>query len=277
MPWVVFEAADTTKSPLVILIDPLLELLELNSSSKELTFILIKDESGEMLEFKLISPNSIKTLPEPLFLSAAIVNSVFRSLKWTLPAVPILLPEIPYSVFPSFNNKEPWLLSVSSANNLLFPRTKSICPVLSNRFDWTSKTFPPVSKLKVPPSLYFPETSRLTPWALKLKEALFSDVFTDVPIEIPSISSKNSPWPVDLSPEISNLLPLKSKPKYALPDVLKPAIILFELSIWRLKSPAYSWTPKPKDISSIEKSKVPVLLSLLTLEENETLSTSKLK
>ena len=110
------------------------------------------------------------------------------------------------------------------------------------------------------------------PEEFKIKDALFSEIFTEVPIATPSMSSKNSPRPVDLSPEISNLLPLKSKPKYALPTLLKPAIILFELSILRLKSPPYSWTPKPKDISSTEKSKVPVLLSLLTLEENETLS-----
>ena len=72
--------AATNKSPLDILIEPLLELFELNSNSTEFTFILINEESGEIVEFKSTSPKSIETLPELLSLLATIVNSVFTSL-----------------------------------------------------------------------------------------------------------------------------------------------------------------------------------------------------
>ena len=72
--------AATNKSPLAILIKPLLELLEVNSNSTEFIFIFIEEESGEILEFNSTPPKSIKTLPELLSLSAAIVNSAFTSL-----------------------------------------------------------------------------------------------------------------------------------------------------------------------------------------------------
>ena len=80
MPLLASADAATNKSPLEILIEPLLELFELSSSSTEFTFILIDEESGEIVEFKSTLPKSIETLPELLSLSAAIVNSVFISL-----------------------------------------------------------------------------------------------------------------------------------------------------------------------------------------------------
>ena len=114
---------------------------------------------------------------------------------------------------PSFNNKEPWLFSVNSAKNCLFPNFKSIWPVFESKSAETSSSLPPVFNKNAPPSLYLPETSSSIPDVFKLKEALFSVEFIDVPIETPSIFKLKLPWPKDLSPEILNSLPSKFKPK----------------------------------------------------------------
>ena len=76
----VFAEAWRSKSPFLILIEPSSELLELKSNSTELIFIWIDDESGAIIEFKLLEPKSRLTLPELLSLSAEILNSELSSL-----------------------------------------------------------------------------------------------------------------------------------------------------------------------------------------------------